>query len=57
MHSHDRPVVQGYPNGCRLRFASPAEAKAALHEGALALVIIGVILKIKFKATLARNID
>ena len=39
--SHDRPVVQGYPNGCQHRFTSPAEAKALPHEGASALVKVG----------------
>ncbi len=37
-YSHDRPIVQGYPDGCQHRFTSPAEAKALPHEGALALV-------------------
>ena len=36
--SHDRPIVQGYPDGCQHRFASPAEAKALPREGASALV-------------------
>ncbi len=56
-YSHDRPIVQGYPDGCQHRFTSPAEAKALPHEGALALVIIGAMLKVDFKATVAKNID
>ena len=55
--SHDRPIVQGYPDGCQHRFTNTAEAKTLPHEGASALVIIGVVLEIKFKATIARNLD
>ena len=27
LFSHDRPIVQGYPDGCQHRFRIPAEAK------------------------------
>ncbi len=39
LFSHDRPIVQGYPDGCEHRFTIPAEAMALPHEGASALVI------------------
>ena len=31
--SRDRPIVQGYPDGCQHRFTSPAEAKALPCDG------------------------
>ncbi len=39
LFSHDRLIVQGYPNGCQHRFTSPAEAEALPREGASAHVI------------------
>ncbi len=42
--SHDRPIVQGYPDGCQHKFVHPAEAKAPLlHEGASALDVLPCI--------------